>query len=156
MKKALLLLLCAAILLGTLSACAAEDTPYVPTGDALAPEDADVNATIPEEEGEPQEFSLAYYPDRSMNPTIATDYTNRMLFSLIYQGLFFVDSNNQPVPILCKNYKFSTDSRVFTFFLMDNATFSDGTPVTVEDVLATYAAALKSTYYSGRFVHVAQ
>ena len=134
--------------------CAAEDTPYEPTGDALAPEDADVNATQPPEEGAPQEFSLAYYKDRSMNPTIATDYTNRMLFSLIYQGLFFVDSNNQAVPILCKNYKFSTDSRIFTFFLMDNAKFSDGTPVTVEDVLATYSAALKSTYYSGRFVHV--
>ena len=154
MKKALLLLLCAAMLLSSLSGCAAEDTPYVPTGDALAPEDADVNATIPEEEGEPQDFSLVYYPERSMNPTIATDYTNRMLFSLIYQGLFFVDSNNQAVPILCKNYKFSTDSRVFTFFLMDDARFSDGTPVTVEDVLATYGAALKSTYYSGRFVHV--
>ena len=142
------------MMLSIFSGCAAEDTPYVPTGDALAPEDADVNATIPDEERDPQEFSLAYYPDRSMNPTIATDYTNRMLFSLIYQGLFFVDSNNQPVPILCKNYKFSTESRTFTFFLMDGATFSDGTPVTVEDVLATYAAALKSTYYSGRFVHV--
>lgn len=156
MKKILLLLLCAAMVLGLFSGCAAEDAPYVPTGDALAPEDADVNATVPAEESEPQEFSLAYYKERSMNPTIATDYTNRMLFSLIYQGLFFVDSNNQPVPILCKNYKFSTDSRTFTFFLMDDATFSDGTPVTVEDVLATYNAALKSTYYSGRFVHVKQ
>ena len=154
MKKILLLLLCAAMVLSIFSGCAAEDTPYVPTGDALAPEDADVNATIPDEEQEQQEFSLAYYTNRSMNPTIATDFTNRMLFSLIYQGLFFVDSNNQPVPILCKNYKFSTDSRTFTFFLMDNATFSDGTPVTVQDVLATYNAALKSTYYSGRFVHV--
>ena len=154
MKRILLLLLCAAMMLSIFSGCAAEDNPYVPTGDALAPEAADVNATIPDEEREPQEFSLAYYKDRSMNPTIATDFTNRMLFSLIYQGLFFVDSNNQPVPILCKNYKFSTDSRTFTFFLMDGATFSDGTPVTVEDVLATYAAALKSTYYSGRFVHV--
>ena len=154
MKKTLLLLLCAALLLSIFSGCAAEDTPYVPTGDALAPEDADVNATIPEENDEPQEFSLAYYNNRSMNPVIATDFTNRTLFSLIYQGLFFVNSKNEAVPILCKNYKFSTDSRTFTFFLMDNATFSDGTPVTVEDVLATYTAAMKSTYYSGRFVHV--
>ena len=156
MKKILLLLLCAAMVLSIFSGCAAEDKPYEPTGDALAPEDADVNATIPDEEEEPQEFSLAYYTNRSMNPTIATDFTNRMLFSLIYQGLFFVDSNNQPVPILCKSYKFSTDSRTFTFFLRDDATFSDGTPVTVEDALATYTAALKSTYYSGRFVHVKQ
>lgn len=154
MKKILLLLLCAAMILSIFSGCAAEDTPYEPTGNALAPEDADVNATKPEEEGAPQEFSLAYYADRSMNPVIATDFTNRMLFSLIYQGLFFVNSKNEPVPILCKNYRYSTDYRTFTFLLMDDAKFSDGTPVTAEDVLATYSAALKSTYYSGRFVHV--
>ena len=154
MKKILLLLLCAAMLLGIFSGCAAEDTPYIPTGDALAPEDADVNATQPDEDTGTQEFSLAYYANRSMNPVIATDYTNRMLFSLMYQGLFFINRSNEPVPILCKSYKFSTDYRTFTFFLMDGAKFSDGTPVTVEDVLATYSAALKSTYYSGRFVHV--
>ena len=154
MKKILLLLLCATTVLSLFAGCAAEDTPYVPTGDALAPEDADVNATIPEEDTEPQEFSLAYHKDYSMNPVVATDYTNRALFSLIYHGLFFVNSNNEAVPILCKNYKYSTDYRTFTFFLMDNATFSDGSPVTVEDALATYSAALNSTYYSGRFVHV--
>ena len=154
MKKILLLILCAAMLLGLFTGCAAEDTPYVPTGDALAPEDADVNATIAYEDTEAQEFSLAYYKNRSMNPIACTDYTNRALFSLIYQGLFFVNSKNEPVPILCKNYKHSTDYRTFTFFLMDGATFSDGSPVTVEDVLATYTAALNSTYYSGRFIHV--
>ena len=154
MKRILLLLLCAAMVFSMFAGCAAEDTPYEPTGDALAPEDADVNATQPEEEGAPQEFSLAYYKDRSMNPTIATDFTNRALFSLIYQGLFFVNNKNEPVPILCKNYRYSTDYRTFTFLLMDNAKFSDGTPVTAEDVLATYNAALNSTYYKGRFVHV--
>lgn len=156
MRKITLLLLCAALVLSIFSGCAAEDTPYVPTGDALAPEDADVNATIAEDEGEQQDFSLAYYPSRSMNPVIATDFTNRALFSLIYQGLFFINQKNEPVPILCDTYKHSSDYRTFTFFIMDGAKFSDGTPVTVEDALATYTAALKSTYYSGRFVHVKQ
>ena len=136
MKKFITLLLCALMVLSLFAGCAAEDTPYVPTGDALAPEDADVNATQPEEEGEIQEFSLAYYKDRSMNPTIATDYTNRMLFPLIYQGLFYVSRSNEAVPILCKSYKFSTDYRTFTFFLMDDARFSDGTRVSVDDVVA--------------------
>lgn len=154
MKRILLLLLCAAMVFTLFTGCAAEDTPYMPTGDALAPEDADVNATQPAERAETQEFSLAYYEERSMNPIIATDFTNRALFSLIYQGLFFVNSKNQAVPILCDTYKHSSDSRVFTFFLMDGAKFSDGSPVTVDDVLATYTAALNSTYYKGRFVHV--
>lgn len=154
MKKTLLILLCAAMVFTLFSGCAAEDTAYIPTGDALAPEDADVNATQPEERAETQEFSLTYYENRSMNPIIATDFTNRALFSLIYQGLFFVNNKNQAVPILCDTYKHSSDSRVFTFFLMDGAKFSDGTPVTVEDVLATYTTALNSTYYKARFVHV--
>ena len=154
MKRIIPLLLCLALLIGLFSGCAAEDTPYEPTGNALAPEDADVNATIPDENVEQDDFSLAYYPNRSMNPIIATDFTNRTLFSLLYQGLFFINQKNEPVPILCKTYKHSSDYRTFTFFLMDNAKFSDGTPVTVEDALATYTAALKSTYYSGRFVHV--
>ena len=36
MKRILLLLLCAAMMLSIFSGCAAEDNPYVPTGDALA------------------------------------------------------------------------------------------------------------------------
>ena len=55
MKKRLCLTLCLALLLGLFAGCVPEDTPYVPTGDALADEDADVNATIPEEEGEQEE-----------------------------------------------------------------------------------------------------
>ena len=101
MKRILLLLLCAAMVFTLFTGCAAEDAPYEPTGEALAPEDADVNATQPPERAESQEFSLAYYESRSMNPLIATDFTNRALFSLIYQGLFFVNSSNQAVPILC-------------------------------------------------------
>ena len=41
MKKILPLILCLALVLGCISGCAAEDTPYVPHGGALAPEDAD-------------------------------------------------------------------------------------------------------------------
>ena len=59
MKRFLPLLLCLSLLLGMLSGCAAEDTPYVPHGDALAPEDADVNELDLDEEEIPQELTLA-------------------------------------------------------------------------------------------------
>ena len=96
MKRILLLLLCAAMVFTLFTGCAAEDTPYEPTGDALAPEDAEVNATQPAERAETQEFSLAYNTDRSMNPLIGYSYNNRVLFSLMYQGLFALDSNSKP------------------------------------------------------------
>ena len=60
--------------------------PYVPTGDALLMEGEDPEDYA--EEDAPQELTLAYYPDRSMNPLIGNNITNRSLFSLIYQGLF--------------------------------------------------------------------
>ena len=98
-------------------------------------------------------YSLAYYPDRSLNPYQSTDYTNRVLFSLIYQGLFAVDSNYTPYPILCDTYNVSADMRTWTFTLA-NATFSDGTSVTAEDVVASFTAAKGSAWYGNRLQHV--
>ena len=154
MKKRLCLTLCLALLLGLFTGCVPEDTPYVPTGDALADEDADVNATIPEEEGEPQQLTLAYYADRSMNPFQCTDYTNRTLFSLIYQGLFSTNRDYRTVPILCDRYSTDSSNQKFTIYLAEDATFSDGSPVTIDDVMASYQAAQQSKYYEGRFLHI--
>jgi peptide/nickel transport system substrate-binding protein len=156
MKRILPLILCLSLILCLLAGCASENTPYIPTGDALMPEDADLTATAPKEDNIPQELTLAYYADRELNPFRATDFTNRVLFSLIYQGLFTYNSNYEPVPLLCSAYRANSDNRTYTFFVDPNATFSDGTPVTNEDVLASYEAALNSKYYGGRFVHVAE
>lgn len=98
-------------------------------------------------------YSLAYYPDRSLNPYESTDYTNRVLFSLIYQGLFTVDSKYTAYPILCDTYNVSADMRTWTFTLA-NATFSDGTAVTANDVAASLTAAKGSAWYGNRLQHV--
>lgn len=156
MRKTLPLILCICLFLSLFSGCAAENTPYVPKGDALMPEDADLTATAPREENLNQEMTLAYYADRELNPFRATDFTNRVLFSLIYQGLFAYNSNYEPVPILCKSYRASSDSRTYTFYLDPTAAFSDGSPVTNADVIASIDAAVNSKYYGGRFTHVAE
>lgn len=98
-------------------------------------------------------YSLAYYPDRSLNPYQSTDYTNRVLFSLIYQGLFSVDNGYTPYPILCDTYNVSADLRTWTFNLA-SATFSDGTAVTGNDVAASLTAAKGSAWYGNRLQHV--
>ena len=156
MKRILPLILCLSLLLGLFCGCAAENTAYTPTGDALMPEDADLTATAPKDESIPQELTLAYYPDRELNPFRSTDFTNRVLFSLIYQGLFAYNSNYEPIPILCGSYRASSSGRTYTFYLDSSATFSDGTPVTNADVLASIEAAKSSKYYGGRFTHVAE
>lgn len=156
MKRILPLILCFCLIISLLPGCAAEDRPYEPTGDALMPEDADLTATAPQDDGTPQELTLAYYAKRELNPFRSTDFTNRVLFSLIYQGLFTYNNNYEPVPLLCKSYRSTSDNRTYTIFLDENATFSDGTKVTNEDVIASLEAAKSSKYYGGRFTHLAK
>ena len=154
MKKPIALLLCLASLVSVFAGCGAKSSEevYVPTGDALlqADEELPTEAAVMEEET----LVLAYYPNRSMNPLIAMNFSNRVLFSLMYQGLFAYNSKNQTVPILCSRYRVSSDSTVYTFYVDEKATFSDGSRVTIGDVIASYDAAKQSDYYKGRFTHI--
>ena len=155
MKRFLCLVLSFLSITGLLSGCVQEVDPeaYLPTGEALIMEGEDPYAEQEVDDGLSQQLTLMYYPERSMNPLVATDFTNRALFSLIYQGLFFVDEDYNAVPILCKNYRVSADNRTYTFYL-ENARFTDGSPVTALDVVATYEQAMATGYYSGRFTYL--
>ena len=156
MKRLLALLLVLTTLTALVSGCgsAGKDETYVPTGDALLMEDEET-PTEPDELAD-EAMILAYYPNRSMNPIIAMNFSNRVLFSLMYQGLFAYNSSNETVPILCSRYRVSDDNRIYTFYVNDNARFSDGTRVTAGDVIASYDAARQSDYYKGRFTHIAE
>lgn len=152
MKRILSVLLCAGLLVGLLAGCHTEESPYVPTGDALEDENAPT-ATTKAPEDEEAAVSLVYYPARTLNPFQATDYTNRVLFSLLYQGLFAVNAEYEAVPILCHTYQVSQDMKTYTFRLA-NAYFSDGAALTAADVVASLTAAQQSPYYGGRLQHV--
>lgn len=130
-----------------------DNSGYVPTGDAILMEGQDPEDILPQEE-EPQELTLAYYPDHSLNPLFGSDYTNRILMSLMYQPLFAVDNDKNVTPILCGKYRVSADNRTWVFYVDPKATFSDGTPVTAQDVLATYEKAKTNDYYKNRFYHL--
>ena len=154
MKRFLTVTLCIILLTSLLGGCANDADGYVPTGDGLT-WDEDYTGPVythPNAAGE-QELTLIYYPDRSMNPLTCADFTNRTLFSLLYQGLFTVSRDYETQPMLCRNYRLSVDMKTYTFYL-EEATFGDGTPVTAADVTATLLAAKDSPYYSGRFLHI--
>ena len=155
MKRAISLLLVLAAVLGCFSGCgrSTDNTGYEPTGDAILKEGQNPEDILSEEE-DTQELTLAYYPDRSLNPIFGSDYTNRVLMSLMYQGLFAVDNQKNVTPILCGSYQVSADNRTWTFYLENNATFSDGSSVTAQDVVATYNQAMQNDYYKNRFYHV--
>ena len=156
MKRIISLLLCVFMTVALFCGCTAEDTPYTPTGDGLT-WDEDYTGPVytkPVEDAE-QVLKLTYYPDRSMNPFVCTDFTNRALFSLLYQSLFAVDRSYNIEPQLCKKYQVSEDMKTYTFYL-ENATFTDGSILTAQDVVASLQAAKESKFYGGRFAHISQ
>lgn len=148
MKK-LSCILCFVFLIILLTACGGGDDVYVPTGDGLGGVDAPPSATEPQD----QSLTLTYYREETLNPLTCTDFTNRTLFPLLYQGLFTTDRDYNVEPVLCKSYRMSEDMKTYTFYI-ENAVFSDGTRLTVQDVVATLEKARESNVYSGRFFHV--
>ena len=152
MKRILIILAC--LLVWVLSGCSSDDKPYVPTGNGLSwEEDSQKDTTAPTQVQE-QELVLVYYPDKTMNPFTCKDYTNRALFSLLYQSLFVVDANYEVYPLLCSSYIVSDDMKTYECFVDENATFSDGTPLTIHDVYASIQTARKSKVYKGRFQYL--
>lgn len=154
MSKVIALIMCVCLVAGCFSGCKGEDAPYIPTGNGLTYDDDAAAPTQPEgDDTAEQSLVLVYYPSRSMNPYESIDFTNRTLFSLLYQGLFTVDRAYNVYPMLCKNYMVSEDMRTYTFYI-ENATFSDGAALTIDDVYASYMAAKESPFYAGRFLHI--
>lgn len=149
------LLLCLALIFGLFTGCDSQEA-YVPTGNALEDASAPSEQTDPvasDSQEEAKSYTLAYYPADGFNPYLCEGFTNRMLFSLLYQGLFTVDRTNQVEPMLCKSYTMSEDMESYTFYL-EPATFSDGSRLLAGDVISSLNAAKESDIYAGRFEHI--
>lgn len=87
-----------------------------------------------------------------INPLLAISDADRDLSVLTYAGLMGLTNTNKLVPVLAKSYDVSPDGKVYTFVLRDTARFTDGTPVTANDVVFTVKKAqdpaLKSPEYA--------
>ena len=128
MKKLFAALLAAALLL-SLAACGGEEAPAVSTSAASSSADASREETPPPE---PVPFTLAWYPEYSLHPTLAANRANLTLAPLLYEPLFQVDASFQAQPVLCRSWSVSEDKLSWTFELRRGVTFSDGSPLTGE------------------------
>lgn len=89
---------------------------------------------------------------RFVNPLLALTDADRDLTALTFSGLMGIGADGTLVPVLASGYTVSEDGKVYTFTIRDTARFSDGTPVTAEDVVFTVQKAqdpgIKSPEYS--------
>ena len=153
MKRVFAILLCVCLIFTMFGCDDKEDATSASTSNGLLPEETDAPEETQTPEVEVKDVCLVYDPEDNFNPYQTTGYTNRVLFSLVYQGLFTVSADYQVSPMLCSSYNLSADQRTYTFYIAD-ANFSDGTAVTAADVVASLNAAKGSAWYGNRLQHV--
>lgn len=96
------------------------------TGDAAAPKTST----------KPLRMSLYLKPD-VLSPFAPIQGGNTDVMSLVYEGLLRFDKDTKLVPALAESYEVSPDAKTFTFHLRKDAKWSDGKPVTAQDVVFT-------------------
>ncbi|MBI1257344.1 MAG: hypothetical protein GC204_07730 [Chloroflexi bacterium] len=88
-------------------------------------------------------WSIEGVPDLpSLDPAKASDSQDFTVIGLIYGGLVRFDGDLHVVPDLASNWTVSDDALTYAFTLRDDATFSDGTPITADDVIWSLEHAL--------------
>ncbi len=86
---------------------------------------------------------------RYINPLLAqASDTDRDMVSLIYSGLLKYNADGKLVPDLAKSYDISSDGLNYTIYLKQNASWHDGEPVTIDDIIFTVRTAQNQDYGS--------
>ena len=79
-------------------------------------------------------FSLNINRKYSFNPLIATNHSNQLVCSLVYENVVEVDNSFSVIPSIATEWE-CNDSATSWLLTIDNTrTFHDGTPVTARDV----------------------
>lgn len=86
---------------------------------------------------------------RFINPIYApASDTDRDLTELIFSGLLKYNQFGEIVPDLAKSYQILEEGRVYEIYLKENLSWSDGSPLTVDDVVFTIKTIQNPEYKS--------
>lgn len=148
--KKLCALLLALAMSASLCACWKEDEKTddfwnedVPLEDEVTPQTTHISA-----------FALPYLSNQTLDPVTCVDGIQQTVGALLYEGLFALDETFAVQNILCRDYTYDAEKRTYTFSLRENVTFSDGSLLSVTDVLSSYRRAAVSDRYAARFADV--
>ena len=79
------------------------------------------------------------YEIGNLDPHLATNISEMDLISALFEGLVTEDPTDlHPVPGVAERWEVSTDQLTYTFFLRAGSRWSNGTPLTAEDFVASW------------------
>ncbi|MBQ9857915.1 MAG: hypothetical protein IJO77_02830, partial [Oscillospiraceae bacterium] len=122
-----------------------------PTQDEIVPEGIPVIGGMTARADD--KFTLRYTSDEPINPFRCENVYNDAVASLIYEGLFKVDQQFKPVPVLCSEY--STDDGISFYFDIIETEMHDGSMLTAADVIYSINQARMSSRYMMRLSNIA-
>ncbi|MBR0207437.1 MAG: ABC transporter substrate-binding protein [Oscillospiraceae bacterium] len=148
LKRTMVLMLAAAMLF--LAGCGGRDTGTggVPTSTG--------GRDIEKGRAADHVFSLNSNSNFSLNPSVATNHSNQLICSLVYENLVEIDNNFEVIEGagLIKEWSVSEDGRVWTLTYDTTHVFHDGSPVRGNDMRMSIEYCIHSDRYTGRFASV--
>ncbi len=87
----------------------------------------------------------------NFNPLYYSSSYDGYVVDLVFEGLATLNfEGDEYEPVVAKDWTISEDGKTITFNLREDVVFSDGTPLTANDVVFTYKA-MADPSYSGRY-----
>ncbi|HDR7633857.1 MULTISPECIES: peptide ABC transporter substrate-binding protein [Bacillus] len=80
----------------------------------------------------------------SLDTTKTMDGTSAHVMQNIFEGLYVLDDQDQPIPAVAKSFKRSEDGKKYTFDLRKDAKWSNGDSVTANDFMFAWKRAINS------------
>jgi len=150
MKKEFKRILAATMALCMLLCCAAcsgsaDDDPYSEIPESTGGKD------IVRADAADNVFSLNSNSQYSLNPLIATNHSNQLVCSLVYENMVELDNDFNVIWNVIISATPNETATYWEFKIDTNHTFHDGTPVTGKDLRYSLERAVVSDRYRGRF-----
>lgn len=73
----------------------------------------------------------------TVRPLLPVERDMLSVYDLVYESLIYIDDNYVPQGKLAQSWEISSNGKTWTFHLRPSVTFSDGTPLTAADVVAS-------------------
>jgi ABC-type transport system substrate-binding protein len=93
-------------------------------------------------QGEGAQVRVLWRQPVTLNPLFSTSGNEQQVERLMFGALVKMSGDLVPTPDLCESIDVSDDAKVYTFKLKSGITFTDGQPLTAQDVVFTLERAL--------------